>query len=119
MRGDLCEKISSLYAHALVTLFFLYLPLGGYARMMEDAKSKLSKKVYPEFEKNLRAASSYGDERTNDICEKCGRKMVVKSSRFGKFLACPGYPECKYTKSIVHDTGVPCPKCGGKIIKKK
>ena len=53
------------------------------------------------------------------ICEKCGRKMVVKSSRFGKFLACPGYPECKNTKPVPEDeVKTPCPKCGAKLIKR-
>ena len=53
------------------------------------------------------------------VCEKCGRKMVVKSSRFGKFLACPGYPECKNTKPVPEDeVKTPCPKCGAKLIKR-
>ena len=52
-------------------------------------------------------------------CEKCGRKMVEKSSRFGKFLACPGYPECKNTKPMPEDeVKQPCPKCGSKLLKK-
>ena len=53
------------------------------------------------------------------VCEKCGRKMVVKSSRFGKFLACPGYPECKNTKPVPEDeVKQPCPKCGSKLVKR-
>ncbi|MBR6533288.1 MAG: type I DNA topoisomerase [Clostridia bacterium] len=53
------------------------------------------------------------------VCEKCGRKMVVKSSRFGKFLACPGYPECKNTKPVPEDEVTqPCPKCGSKLVKR-
>mgnify|MGYP002640281282 CR=1 FL=1 len=52
-------------------------------------------------------------------CELCGRKMVVKSGRYGKFLACPGYPECKNTKRIVEETPGVCPKCGGAIVAKK
>jgi DNA topoisomerase-1 len=59
------------------------------------------------------------DEETDVVCELCGRKMVIKSSRFGKFLACPGYPECKNTKPMAQDTGFPCPKCGAKLLKKK
>ena len=56
---------------------------------------------------------------TDVICEKCGRKMVEKSSRFGKFLACPGYPECKNTKPLPEDeVKQPCPKCGAKLVKK-
>lgn len=59
------------------------------------------------------------DEETEEICELCGRKMVIKIGRFGKFLACPGYPECKNTKKIVQKTGGLCPKCGGEVIAKK
>lgn len=56
---------------------------------------------------------------TDVVCDKCGRKMVVKSGRFGKFLACPGYPECKNTKPMSEDeVKQPCPKCGGKLVKK-
>ncbi len=58
-------------------------------------------------------------EETDVVCEKCGRKMVVKSSRFGKFLACPGYPECKNTKPVPEDEiKEPCPKCGAKLVKR-
>lgn len=59
------------------------------------------------------------DEETDVVCELCGRKMVIKSGRFGKFLACPGYPECKNTKPITEDTGVLCPLCGAKVVKRK
>lgn len=59
------------------------------------------------------------DEETDVICELCGRKMVIKMGRFGKFLACPGFPECKNTKKIVQETGGICPLCGGKILAKK
>ncbi len=56
---------------------------------------------------------------SDEVCEQCGRKMVIKSGRFGKFLACPGYPDCKNTKPIIEKTGGVCPKCGGEIISKK
>ena len=52
------------------------------------------------------------DEVTDIVCELCGRNMVVKSGRFGKFLACPGYPECKTTKPFVQETNATCPVCG-------
>ena len=77
-------------------------------------------KTLSEAEESLKETRiKVPDEVTEEICPNCGKNLVVKSSRFGKFLACPGYPECKFTKSIIEDTGVPCPKCGGKIIKKK
>lgn len=58
-------------------------------------------------------------EETDVICENCGRKMVVKYGRNGKFLACPGYPECKNTKSITVETDGLCPVCGSKVVAKK
>lgn len=59
------------------------------------------------------------DEETDVVCELCGRKMVIKTGRFGKFLACPGFPECKNTKKIVQETGGFCPLCKGRILSKK
>ena len=84
-------------------------------------------KFYDDFDKSVQKAKKEMDgvkiklkeDETDVICEKCGRKMVVKFGRYGKFLACPGYPECKNVKKIVNDTGAQCPKCGGKIIERK
>ncbi len=59
------------------------------------------------------------EDKTDIPCEKCGRMMVVKSGRFGKFLACPGYPECKNTRPLIQDTGAKCPVCGGDVIQRK
>ncbi len=59
------------------------------------------------------------DEETDEVCELCGRKMVIKSGRFGKFLACPGYPECKNTKPLVEHMPGRCPKCGAGMLKRK
>ncbi len=59
------------------------------------------------------------EDITDIKCEKCGRNMVVKTGRFGKFLACPGYPECKTTKPLIEETNAVCPLCGGKVIGKK
>jgi len=80
---------------------------------------------YGPFEENLKKADTaigkvkIADEESDVICEKCGRKMVYKMGRFGKFLACPGFPECRNAKPIVKETGVNCPKCGKKILEKK
>ena len=82
---------------------------------------------YKEFSKTLeRAEENLSGEKikvpeveSDVVCEQCGRKMVIKSGRYGKFLACPGYPECKNTKRIVEETGAVCPKCGGSIVAKK
>ncbi len=82
---------------------------------------------YTGFDASLKAAEkamegtklSVPDEVTDVICEKCGRNMVVKIGRFGKFLACPGYPECSNTKRIVQDTKAACPICGKRVLAKK
>lgn len=82
---------------------------------------------YKDFEVSLKKAEEdltgkrikVPDVETDVICEKCGKKMVIKSGRFGKFLACPAYPECKNTKPVPEDeVTTPCPKCGSKLIKK-
>ena len=80
---------------------------------------------YPGFEKQLEEAHKNIEkveikDKVSDVpCEKCGRMMVYKLSKFGRFLACPGYPECKNTKTIRVGTGVECPKCGGEILIKQ
>ncbi len=82
---------------------------------------------YQEFAKTLaKAEENLSGERiavpeveSDVVCDRCGRKMVVKTGRYGKFLACPGYPECKNTKRIVEETPGICPKCGGAIHAKK
>ncbi|SFE16257.1 DNA topoisomerase-1 [Paenibacillus algorifonticola] len=81
---------------------------------------------YDSFEKRLEVAEEemkeieIQDEVSDEICEKCGRHLVYKMGRFGKFLACSGFPDCRNTKPIVKDIGVPCPKCEeGKIIERR
>ena len=59
------------------------------------------------------------DEETDEVCELCGRKMVIKSGRFGRFLACPGFPECKNTKPLAERMPGRCPKCGSGMLKRK
>ena len=58
------------------------------------------------------------DEESDEVCDECGRKMVIKSGRFGRFLACPGYPECTFTKPLVVAMPGRCPKCGGRLMKR-
>lgn len=83
------------------------------------------REFYPPFEKMIEVAEEkiaeveIEDEKTDIICENCGRNMVIKYGRFGKFLACPGFPECRNTKPFYEDAGVKCPECGGKIYIKK
>ena len=59
------------------------------------------------------------DEETDIVCERCGRKMVIKFGKYGKFLACPGFPECENTKQLVTEADGNCPRCGGKMLLKK
>lgn len=88
---------------------------------------QLLKNFYDGFEDALQKAETdlegqrirIQDEVTDVICDKCGRNMVIKYGRFGKFLACPGFPECENTKAITEDTGAACPVCGAKVVKKK
>ncbi len=88
---------------------------------------QMMKKFYEDFQKSLELAQQnqgsekikVPEEETDVVCEKCGKKMVVKTGRFGKFLACPGFPECQNTKRIVKETGGECPLCGAKILSKK
>jgi len=80
---------------------------------------------YDQFEKVLKKAEEeisqikIEEEVSDEVCEKCGRNMVIKHGPYGKFLACPGYPECKNTKPILDEIGVRCPVCGGNIVKRK
>lgn len=88
-------------------------------------KNTLLEEFYGPFEKTLEHAEEeigeveVPDEVSDVQCELCGRMMVIKQGRYGKFLACPGFPECRNTKPILKDTGVKCPKCGGKIIERR
>ncbi len=97
----------------------------------EIAEGKLNwqdviKEFYLKFENALEKAESEIEkielkyEESDEICEKCGRKMVIKIGKYGKFLACPGYPECKNAKPILEKIGVKCPLCeDGEIVKKR
>ena len=88
---------------------------------------KILHSFYDDFEKTLSKAKedmkdvkiTLAEDVTDIPCDKCGRMMVIKSGRFGRFLACPGYPECKNAKPLVTETKAVCPKCGKKIIEKR
>ena len=97
---------------------------------VEDGKQNwkdLLADFYRDFEKELKDAETALDgvrlkvpeEETDEVCELCGRKMVIKMGRFGKFLACPGFPECKNAKPLVERMPGRCPKCGSGILKRK
>lgn len=86
---------------------------------------EILRNFYPVFDVLLKEAEDkvknveIKDEVTDVVCDRCGRNMVVKYGRYGKFLACPGFPECKNTKPLFEDAGVNCPICGGKVYVKK
>lgn len=86
---------------------------------------QILREFYPPFKEQLDKAEkelehvTIADEVTDIPCEKCGRMMVIKYGRYGKFLACPGYPECKNAKPIVENIDVPCPVCGAKVQVRK
>ncbi len=86
---------------------------------------ELLKEFYTPFKLTLEEAEKnidkvkIADEVSDEKCEKCGRNMVIKVSKFGKFLACPGFPECRNTKPVIKDTGVSCPKCNARIVERK
>ncbi len=77
---------------------------------------------YPDLEKMVKDAEQklekiqIADEESDEICEECGRRMVIKYGPHGKFLACPGFPECRNTKPYLEKVGVPCPKCGKDVV---
>ena len=82
---------------------------------------------YQEFQREMEEAETalegvrlkVPEEETDEVCELCGRKMVIKMGRFGKFLACPGYPECKNAKPLVERMPGRCPKCSAGMLKRK
>ena len=79
---------------------------GDFAKELEDADARIEKVVIE-------------DTPTDEICELCGKPMVIKHGRFGEFMACSGFPECRNTKPIVVSVGVPCPKCGRDIVMRR
>ena len=87
----------------------------------QEEWKKVIREFYGPFEKEIEKVDKELEhvelvEEVSDVpCEKCGRMMVVKYGKYGKFLACPGYPECKNTKPIVETIDVPCPVCGSKV----
>ena len=80
---------------------------------------------YPDLDEAVKQAEidlaqvKIADEVTEEICEECGRNMVIKYGPHGKFLACPGFPDCRNTKTYLEKIGVPCPECGKDIVVRK
>jgi len=102
MEGDL-DKVAEGHEDWVGVLRAFY---GPFAGELEEAERKL-----PRLEVR--------EEPTDEICPNCGRPMVIKMGRFGKFISCSGYPECKTTRPIVKDTGAKCPKDGGAVVERR
>ena len=119
----------------LMEQYFTEIVDAGFTAEMEDklddieAKDLNWKQVVREFYGPLKEELEVADKAiekvkledtlSGDICELCGRPMAIKTGRFGEFLACTGYPECKNTKAIVKSINVKCPDCGGDIVAKR
>ena len=118
----------------LLTQFFADVMDLDFTARMEEELDEVSRgerewvpmlrEFYEPFEQALAAATAGMprfklEEKTDEICEKCGRPMVIKTGRFGRFLACTGFPECRNAKPILNKTGASCPKCGGDIVERR
>ena len=125
--GFILNNIMSDYFKQIVDVDFT----AGMERKLDNIEegNEEWKKVVGEFFEPLQVAIEKAEkeiskvvieDKVSDVpCDKCGRMMVIKKGRYGTFLACPGYPECKNAKPIVEELDVPCPKCGGKILAKR
>ena len=107
----------------------------GLTARMEEALDRVAegteewkepiRNYYPRLSKALERAEAeldkvqIADEVSDVLCDNCGRNMVIKYGPHGKFLACPGFPECRSTKPYLEKTGIPCPECGGEIVIRK
>ncbi len=130
MPTDLGEKVTG-----ILTEFFADIINVEFTANMENKLDEIEegekewvdviREFYQPFAKTLSSAEEkvgkieIQDEVSDVICELCGRNMVYKQGRFGKFLACPGFPQCRNTKAIVESTGISCPKCSGELITRK
>ena len=85
---------------------------------------QMLREFYPPFEKMLEEAEQaiekveLRDEPSDEICDKCGANMVYRVGRYGKFLACPNFPDCRNTKPVLNYIDAKCPKCGGRLLEK-
>lgn len=130
MPTDLGEKITELlkeHFSDIVDVEFTANMENNLDKIEEGEKDwvQVIREFYTPFEKTLKNAEEkigkieIQDEVSDVICELCGRNMVYKQGRYGKFLACPGFPNCRNTKAIVENTGIKCPKCDGELVGRK
>ena len=125
--GDIVNKIMVSAFPSIVDVNFtvtMETLLDGVAEGTVEWKS-IIRNFYPDLKEAVEHAEQalekieIEDEVTDTLCENCGRNMVIKYGPHGKFLACPGFPECRNTKPYFEKIGVKCPKCGGEIVIKK
>jgi DNA topoisomerase-1 len=90
---------------------------GQWVEVVQDFYTPLEKSLATATEQIERV--KLADELTDETCPNCGRQLAIKTGRFGKFLACTGYPECKYTRSYQKKTGAICPQCSGDLIERR
>ena len=125
--GEMVDEIMKTYFPDIVDIDFT----ANMEKRLDDVEmgkeewKQIIRDFYPDFKKSVENAVEklekieIKDEETDIICEKCGRNMVIKYGRYGKFLACPGFPECQNAKPYFEESGVNCPECGGKVLIKK
>ena len=125
--GEMVDEIMKTYFPDIVDIDFT----ANMEKRLDDVEmgkeewKQIIRDFYPDFKKSVENAAEklekieIKDEKTDIICEKCGRNMVIKYGRYGKFLACPGFPECQNAKPYFEEAGVNCPECGGKVLIKK
>ncbi|MEF2919489.1 MAG: type I DNA topoisomerase [Acutalibacteraceae bacterium] len=90
-----------------------------WVKLLEDFYGDFNATLKDAKEKTKDQKIKLTEDETDIVCEKCGRNMVIRMGRFGRFIACPGFPECRNVKSIVESIGVKCPKCDGDVVIKK
>ena len=125
--GEMVDEIMKTYFPDIVDIDFT----ANMEKRLDDVEmgkeewKQIIRDFYPDFKKSVENAAEklekieIKDEETDIICEKCGRNMVIKYGRYGKFLACPGFTECQNAKPYFEEAGVNCPECGGKVLIKK
>ena len=125
--GEMVDEIMKTYFPDIVDIDFT----ANMEKRLDDVEmgkeewKQIIRDFYPDFKKSVENAAEklekieIKDEETDIICEKCGRNMVIKYGRYGKFLACPRFPECQNAKPYFEEAGVNCPECGGKVLIKK
>lgn len=125
--GEIVDNIMEEYFKQIVDVEFtagMELKL-DYIEEGKEVWTKVVDEFFKPLKQNIEIAEKEIskitiEDKVSDVpCDKCGSMMVIKRGRFGEFLACPNYPECKNTKPIVEEIETPCPKCGGKILIKR